>query len=386
LTTETGVTESGAGPLGSSRPSSTRRRASGGAWVPGTGLRSREIDAIKGLLIVLIAFGHNVYLGALWLPVNQFVYNFHVICFLLLPFVFPGQPLSGRFAVDRAVRYLVPHYAFFLLACAAYGLQFVPRDLVWVWIRDMSVASLVGSAWTVKAASGFRLYWFLPALLSLVCLRALWIRGGWPVRAGILLASVAVYASISSMSEDVKRYTPLGILPALVAFPLGIASVEAWHRLRSTPSIALRVLPFAAWAAASALIWQWEVYPRVASLKFPMEGVLGLSVYAGLVIAAMVSILIAAPALARIPGLATVGRVSLQVFLIHGLVFSAIRFWLGPQSPASDLWIAMLGVSTLAATLLISTACGIGTERSDILTRLLFPRDLESWLSWRKGN
>jgi hypothetical protein len=58
---------------------------------------------------------------------------------------------------------------------------------------------------------------------------------------------------------------------------------------------------------------------------------------------------------------------------------------LSPQPPASEMWIAMLGVSTLAATLLISTACGIGTERSDMLTRLLLPRDLESWLSWRKG-
>jgi fucose 4-O-acetylase-like acetyltransferase len=361
------------------------QRAAGLAWVPGTGLRSREMDALKGCLIALIVFGHNIYLGQLWQPLNQFVYNFHVTCFLLLPFILPPRPLTASFAVDRAVRYLVPHYVFFLLACCSYGALFVAGDQVWDWLRDVAIAALVGSSQTTKSASGFQLYWFLPALLSLVLLRALWTRSGGPVRSAILLASAAVCAALPSMPDEVKRYAPMGILPALIAFPLGLASAAVWQRLQASTWIGWRVIPFAVWAAASVFIWQWPLYPRIGSVDLVESGVWELAVYGPLVIAVMVSLLIAAPVLARIPGLATAGRVSLQIFLIHGLIFAALRLLLNPLPWANDAPAAVLGGATFVTTLLISTACGLLMKRSGVLMRLVFPRDLDSWRHWRRA-
>jgi hypothetical protein len=63
--------------------------------------------------------------------------------------------------------------------------------------------------------------------------RALWTRSGWPVRSAILLASAAVCAALPSMPDEVKRYAPMGILPALIAFPLGLASAAVWQRLQA---------------------------------------------------------------------------------------------------------------------------------------------------------
>jgi hypothetical protein len=52
-----------------------------GPEIRNTGLRSREIDAIKGILIVCIALGHNGHFPA-GVP---FLYAFHVAGFLILP-------------------------------------------------------------------------------------------------------------------------------------------------------------------------------------------------------------------------------------------------------------------------------------------------------------
>jgi hypothetical protein len=62
-----------------------------GPEIRNTGLRSREIDAIKGILIVCIALGHNGHFPA-GVP---FLYAFHVAGFLILPFLFPIGPLSA---------------------------------------------------------------------------------------------------------------------------------------------------------------------------------------------------------------------------------------------------------------------------------------------------
>ena len=96
----------------------------------------------------------------------------------------------------------------------------------------------------------------------------------------------------------------------------------------------------------------------------------------------MLSILIAAPLLGRVPGLATVGRVSLQIFLIHGLVFSVLRIVVNRLSVPLEMHVVVGGV-TLAITVLVSTGWGLFTERSPTLTRFLFPRDLASWLGRR---
>ena len=354
------------------------QRVRGDAWVPGSGLRSREIDAIKGFLMLLIAFGHNYYLGILWPHFQQFLYNFHVICFLLLVFFLPGRPLSLGFARDRAVRYLVPHYAFVLLACVAYFMMFVTAGAVGDWLSDVGIALLVGSTQALKRACGFQLYWFLPALLTIVCLRALWTREGWVIRGAILLACFAVIVAIPSLPMEVKRYTPLGILPAMVAFPLGVASAELWPRLRASTGIAWCVLPFALWAGCSVAIWRGDLAFRIGSVGLVGGGPLALVPCLLVVVAAMLSILIAAPVLARIPGLVTVGRVSLQFFLIHSLVFSLLRLGVTrlPGTWGSPL---VLGFVTLALTVGVSTAWGLLTERSPKLMRLLFPRDLDSW-------
>ena len=54
------------------------------------------VDAFKGILISLIVLGHNTLFFAACPLCFNVLYNFHVACFLLLPFIVPGARLAGR--------------------------------------------------------------------------------------------------------------------------------------------------------------------------------------------------------------------------------------------------------------------------------------------------
>src|SRR4051812_46554206 len=66
----------------------------------------RNGDApLKAIAIILIVIGHEEYLTGPRL--FNFLYNFHIWVFLLLPFCRPPVPLTARTVADLAARYLV---------------------------------------------------------------------------------------------------------------------------------------------------------------------------------------------------------------------------------------------------------------------------------------
>jgi hypothetical protein len=66
------------------------------------------------------------------------------------------------------------------------------------------------------------------------------------------------------------------------------------------------------------------------------------------------------------------------------MVFSVLRLAV-TRLPATWDTPGLLGGVTFAITILVSTGWGLYTERSPRLMRLLFPRDLASWLAWRRA-
>ena len=123
------------------------------------GRRKTEYDAFKGVLICLIVLGHNTVFSSSYPLAFNSLYNFHVASFLLLPFLFFGSSVGKFQFTDRVVRYLVPHFFFFVLACAAYFTLFVGNSgpEIAEWVRSVALAILLGSEGIYNAACGFRL-------------------------------------------------------------------------------------------------------------------------------------------------------------------------------------------------------------------------------------
>jgi fucose 4-O-acetylase-like acetyltransferase len=359
------------------------REPSGPAAVPpspsplASGLTSPELDAVKGLFIVLIVLGHNsLATGAVPL-LSQQLYNFHVHAFLLLPFLTPSRPFSWGFVRDRASRYLVPHVAFYGLAAVL--LLLLLHKGVGAWARDALVGLLLGTADPIKRGCGFALYWFLPTLLVLVVMRAA-LRDAPPAAgAAALAAALGFHAGVGALPLHDKALLWFGSGIALFVWPLGVAVERVWAARHRLSRGALAVVAAAVFVALLATASNLESGVRLARLlvyDLSRPGLLFL--HAALPVAALVAAAAGAGALARVPGLVVFGRHSLFVYLVHSLVFRAL-LRVVPASGAHRAQDLGWAAATFAATLAVSLAIARGLQGNPALRRLLAPR---SWSEW----
>ncbi|MBW2292321.1 MAG: acyltransferase family protein [Deltaproteobacteria bacterium] len=282
----------------------------------------------------------------------------------------PIGPLSTQFVRDRAVRYLVPYLAFSSLCIVLY--PFVAPD--WKPVDVLGV--FLASALSIKAATGFELYWFLPCFFMLTVLRALRVQlssgAGWL----LLGIAVSINAGVGWLSAEQLFYSPFGLATALFMYPLGVGAAWLWRvgRSRRTVTGAVAV---AVWAACAVVLYQVDSSANVGRLRVywigqPVEWL----IHNLIPVAAFLAFCSLAPMLTRVPGLARLGRHSLTIYLVHSLVSQALRmaFDLDPQRLG-----LVLGVLLLGLILAISDQFATVLERVTPLRRLIMPRDAKEW-------
>jgi fucose 4-O-acetylase-like acetyltransferase len=342
-------------------------------------------DAVKGLLITLIALGHDgpAFVALPWL--TRFLYGFHVIGFLLLPFLLPAARADRRVLTDRAIRYLVPYAAFVLLSACLYTLisaREVPAATV---LSRVAIALYSGSAMHLKRACGLALFWFLPTLFSLTVLRAglhaaATIRTSGMAKAMVtiqpplLVLALAAHATVA-LSPEFSTLLPLGLGPALLALPLGLAAGRLWPWARSHPAVTCVVAAAIAWASVRTgshvnlgeMGWGDARQP----LQLALQDAHAVSMF--------LAIAVAGPWLARVPGLARLGRLSMGVYLGHSFVLQALligttRAGLEPLGRNA----AMMALPFLVIAVAGGVVFALVLEREP-LRRWILPRGLHDW-------
>jgi hypothetical protein len=346
---------------------------------------SDEIHAVRGVLIALIVLGHNTLFSANFPRGFSVLYNFHVASFLLLPFLFPSKEFSVRFVRDRAARYLVPHYVFFLTASLLFFflvlLRSNQRELFpWVW--NVVAAAVIASEEFFDRACGLRIFWFLPALMSLVVIRSVYAKGGARVSKAVFLLALLVHLFVGVLSREVKNLIPYGLHIALFVFPLGLLVSALWrvaheHFAGRTKWI-LSAL-FAGCMVTSVKLGTSVAVAgglRVYSLSDPFK----LFFHDLYILAAFFSIVLFSTELSRVPMLRKFGEKSLGIFLVHSLVWQFLlkTFWWRVEgaTPAGRLvsiilsWLAVLVISWSLIRLF---------DFYPALKRWIFPRDSGEW-------
>lgn len=343
--------------------------------------RYPEIDRLKGILIALVVLGHNA-LFSDWSPrAFNLLYNFHVAAFLLLPFLFnTARPTRGWLA-DRATRYLVPQFLFFAVACVAYFVIFVPKDApgVLAWFQSVMLAVVLSSETAYNDAAGFRIFWFLPALLTLVAVRAYYVHAGRVGKTVVMITAVAAHLGVGLVPADWLKYIPWGLPIALFVFPVGLLAGAVWRYDKESP--VLQWLFAALFLFCVVLSWSWNANialagePRVHSL-LELEWLLFHDVF---LLSALFGLLLVARCL-PVRVLELLGSASLLILLTHGLVWQSLDrlgvvSWIQAAMPA--LWAAVL-VSyalTLAACLALYGLLQVNPR----LWSRVFPRDRALW-------
>lgn len=343
-----------------------------------------DIDVVKGALILVVIAGHNEGLmqHALW--ARQLFYYFNTQCFFLLSSLLDSKPFSIKLLRDRGIRYLVPFAWFLVIAWAAFlGLRGGGQSLG-IAVANLLRAGVTGGEPAIYVAVGMRYLWFLPALFSLVVIKAGAIR--WPTLGrGLLAAACCLIVWAVYVPASVLAAMPCNALTGLFFFGLGevfrraetaVSRVPAIMRAAVTGGLTaglawLIVRQPLGWVAGANIrsydITNWPTW--AAALAFPC-----------LVLTTLLATAQAWP-LRRL--LALCGHYSLPIYLTHMLLYRVLTLgWFGKKfddlaTVGSDLG---AGLVILGLTVAGSLAISIGIWRLPRLRRLLFPRD---WPDWR---
>jgi fucose 4-O-acetylase-like acetyltransferase len=342
-----------------------------------------EIDAFKGVLICLIVLGHNTLFSAEFPLQFRVLYNFHVACFLLLPCIFFGQSVQGLQVADRLVRYGVPHILFFLLACVLYFYFFVPGNAAAVqeWLGTVLIALLFSSEETYNTAVGLRLFWFLPALLSLLFLRSLFFSLEQNGRRLFLVIVLLVHAFLGLVPKEYLPYIPYGLPLVLFLFPVGLLAGILWKHFNGQTGFWLASLLI--FVAAVWLGVHFDSYeslagdPRVFSVFQPVQLIFH-DIYLVSAFFGLIALMRFSPQFIQ-KAFAYVGERSLPIFLLHSFIWQGY-LRIGLVAWFSDhLQPSLAVICAFLTTLATATLISLLLETSKSVYRFVFPRDRNDW-------
>lgn len=338
-----------------------------------------SINEFKGILIFLIVLGHNTLFSQFFPLLFSALYNFHVACFLLLVFIYPA-PSSPIVLVNRVVRYLVPHSVFFLVACGLYFYYYVYGNDIDVtdWLKSVVFAMVVSSEEAYKEAAGFRVFWFLPALTTLLCLRYLYYRASPLVRLVAIIGLCVIHGVLGFIPPALLPFFPWSTPLVLFIFPLGLLVDMIWRTVHAQQP--LYWLSFLFFLPAIYLSVTLKSYaglagdPDLYSIAQPIR----LVFHDALLIASFFFIMGVARKCPR-PIFEILGVRTLFIFLSHpfiwqGLVRSGLVGWMDVNMhPALSLPLSV------ALTLTSAVAGALLTEKIPVLHHFIFPRGLDDW-------
>ncbi len=336
------------------------------------------IDPFKGLLMLVVVMDHNDVAHAMF-PATFRPLTFHVLGFLLLPFLIGQSRLSKSFILDRFTRYSVPQ--FWILTVSAL--------LLWVLhnhsepfaqvARDYLLGLAIGSAPLVKRSSGFLAYWFLPTILGIVVVLAAYRTVSDRARRVMIAFFVLAHCVLVASYFQAYQWVPFGLAIVANVFVLGLLLVAI---VESKLAFAVRWL----FPIVFVFSYGWLVYtdtwleiavlemtPVARLATFIVQDVAGLS--------GVLTVLLLADRLKASRAIASIGSLSLMVYLVHPLVYAAmdIAFGILGWHPGSPGMVVGYGLFTYGVALSIAWIAAGLIARSRGVSRWVTPR---GWTGW----
>ena len=301
---------------------------------PSTSSRDLGLDAAKGILISGIVLGHNYFFSRYSSAGIAFLYTFHVASFLLIPFLFRYDRMSGSAYRARLFRILVPQVAFLLATIPLYyEMFFVHRPGgEGEWVDSLPLALLLQTETQLEMVTGFRHFWFLPAMAVTISL--LWFFDNARTRASVVLVAVLSIWHLAAGEVDNALFQYFPWSTAIVSFlfvpGIFIRLLNTGFRARfRTIQAGVDLMLFGAWLFLAWVVLHYRFFMPLAG--DPYQLVSGLDEPWRLVFQD-VFLLVSFFAVLRLGWwlretvLVRIGRESLKIFLISPLVWQV--FWM----------------------------------------------------------
>jgi fucose 4-O-acetylase-like acetyltransferase len=279
--------------------------------LPARGNRAHDLgpDQLKGILLVLVIFGHTFWQGVGESFAKWMIYGFHMPAFLFLS----GYLIAWDRFGERSFGTLVRHYWRRMLAA------WLVVSLLWnVWQTPEAFSSVRAFVHVMFLEPSFHL-WYVPMLFGgLLLLRLL----GGSVGGRSVLALVAVGGALlfqtplrQVLPDVLVESVDARYLGYLVWFVLGVAVRNRW-----VPHVPLVAALAVAGVGLAARAWSYDH----GGTWFVVLAFTVLSVGAALCVPAFREAL-RWPVPVVGAALAAIGRQSLYVYLLHPFVTNALR-------------------------------------------------------------
>lgn len=348
-----------------------------------------ESSAIKGLLMLLIIFGHTSMVTTdfatgertyLW----NWLYTFHVFVFFLLPFIY-GYKCRGMYnckpsracidykevAIDfkhNFIKLLIPYVWFCVISGTLFisigGGAFNPNGMIY--------AFLFGEQSALGQYFGFNLLWFLPAMLALLTLRSIYYNSNKYVEISIVVISLLLWCFWFFWVFDIKvagTYVPFAISQGFYFIIFGL--MARWLVEKRWPNKYKYVIPVVLLMIVVLTLIDWKpiILPSfrlyaVMRMLMPVLVFMVLYEFRNL--------------LSKSKLLKLIGTYSLQIYLIHVFIINALSVLFLHFTKESVGW----GVVIYVLTIFVSILLAMVMVKVPIINKILFPK--EWWFPKKK--
>ncbi|MCB1687085.1 MAG: acyltransferase family protein [Halioglobus sp.] len=338
--------------------------------------RDPGLDRFKGLLICLIVLGHNYVFSHHYPLLFSWLYGFHVVSFLLFPFLFlkTGVPLHAL--GEKLRRILVPHVFFLLIAAVVFVIlnSVIGSKPFLPWLQDVGVALLLERETPFRQTLGAGFLWFLPALAAQTLLLFLYQNANTGIQWLAIGLAVVIHLFMGLVDSTAVYQLPFSLSLVSYIFVLGLL-VNAIHtRVAWSPRTSFALV--CAWLVASYVAIANRFFHPLAGdfYRSPVSIVepFTLLMQDGLIVLSFFALLRLAHS---IPAalLSSLGRYSLQIFLLHPFVWQLLwRAGLDDFSSDNPALLAMTIAVSFAVTLGLSLTLAKAFARTPI-EGIVFP-------------
>jgi len=301
-----------------------------------TFLTFQESDRLKGLLILLIVFGHISQLLEQIGSLHATLYSFHVVAFLFLPFLFNKDRLTYQNIKKNLKRIYVPYTLFFLLSLFIYSIlshHFDALSALKSWF--------FGTSALLKVDIGLRVLWFFPALLFTLILIMSFNQLDKKKQKLFLILMLILHLTIPLIPKEYLFYFPLSSYIGFYLFTIGMIVKYIYEHydyqkyptwLHSLIFIGLLYLAYGSdFSLASA------IFPNILSnpFYFILQDLIMISSFFTLILWSR-----------KIKFFETFGKYSLAIFTIHPFVIQALNL-IYPWETFTEGFIKFLLVLTI---------------------------------------
>lgn len=331
-------------------------------------LTKSESNAIKGLLILLVIFGHCstifVQLELTKMIVTyQWLYTFHVYCFLILPFLYGSKDLGKQKIFNQIARIYVP-YSWLFIGCTVILYLHSAQFNGW----KILLAFLIGNEPLIKKAIGFNFPWFLPSIFATIILRDFFYSSKKTVRTILLTISTILWIAIISGSTTrfiIGNYVPFAISQGFLWLILGVIARNFLRRYdNSKISILIYLCIF---CIVSYTYFQFnETFPIQIKRLF----------YFVMPILALGTIFSLKTILSHSKFLIQIGQYSLQLYIVHALIHNGLLVLISILHINKSI---LSGTIILVITFILSYMFALISTKITFLRTIFYPKNFFRW-------